>query len=461
VRHYAHGARDPETGLGCQRESADDLGFGWIYFALARACAAERTLVIGSGRGFSAVCLALGMDRRSTGRVCLVDPGYDQWSVDGVTSDIAPGLWRDPDRTRRHFAEPLHVDNIRVLPLRSDEAFEQFRAKGKRFDLIVIDGDHGYRQSLRDLRQAVACLRAGGLILAHDAFTPRWPGVAYAIDTLVNEDPTLHRITIPLDPGLALIQRSQTSVTLRPITAHENERVNAWRADAGITARPLPLGDDPRPGERTADPRVGLFGIFADGQLIGGIGIRPRVFRAPGPDDFLPDGGRSLQGFLSYGLVIRPEDRGKGYMRLIRQQLLRWFAAEGYYVIGQYHSWSHQDYRQVVRVGENGRYIAYYHRLREVDGRRSVRCLDSFPWASRLEAHVRQLHVEPLQQCLQETTRELALARMRELELTQTLDACLRSTSWRWTYPARILGQWARLALRRARAFSRRPFPSR
>ncbi len=444
VRHFTHGLPDPETGLGCQRESVDDLGFGWIYFALARATEAKRALVVGSGRGFSAACLALGMEKRPTAEVILVDPGYEQWTVDGVTSDIAPGLWRRPEQAQRHFAQPLNLRNIRVMPLRSDEAFDRFRSDGSRFDLIVIDGDHGYRQCLNDLRRAFECLRSGGLILAHDAFSPRWPGVAFAIDTLVTEDPTLHRIGVPLSPGLALVQKSQESVTLRPVTAEENERVNAWRAEAGITTRPLPDGNDPRPGEDYDDPRIGLFGIFVEGELIGGFGQRLRTFSQPGADDFLPDCGWPLHGFLSYGLVIRPESRNQGYMRIVRQQRMRWFAAEGYYGISHFHRWSNSPHLRVERVGTNGSYTAYHFRLQPMPGDRSVRCLAPMPWASRIEAEVRQLHLEPLQRRLHDLTGQLAAAQAREEALATHFGAVINSKSWRWTYPARMMGRWVR-----------------
>ncbi len=38
-----------------------NLGFGFIYYGVARALRPKHTLVIGSGYGFSVVCLALAL----------------------------------------------------------------------------------------------------------------------------------------------------------------------------------------------------------------------------------------------------------------------------------------------------------------------------------------------------------------------------------------------------------------
>jgi hypothetical protein len=242
-----------------------------------------------------------------------VDPGYEHWTVDGVARDTAVGLWRDPGEAGSHFAHALDLHNIRCLPLRSDDAFREFLARGDCFDLIVIDGDHSYQQCLADLGNAVACLRPGGLVLVHDAYCFHWPGVAFALDTLCLEEPSLQRVCVPLHPGLALLQKAESSLTIRRATAAEKERVNACR-----------------PGEV----------------------ISPRQ----------ANGGSS---FLSAMM----------------------------------------------------------------------------PLATHLEVQVRRLHLNPLQAQLEEVSR------LREQEVSQLqelLQNVLTSTSWRWTYPARLAGRWAR-----------------
>ena len=53
-----------------------NLGFGFIYYGVVRALRPRHTLVIGSGYGFSVVCLALGMKDNDLGRLTFVDPSY-------------------------------------------------------------------------------------------------------------------------------------------------------------------------------------------------------------------------------------------------------------------------------------------------------------------------------------------------------------------------------------------------
>jgi predicted O-methyltransferase YrrM len=52
-------------------------------------------------------------------------------------------------------------------------------AAGGKFDFVLIDGDHGYEGTLRDLDGVLPCCLNGAYILCHDCF---FPTVAQAID---------------------------------------------------------------------------------------------------------------------------------------------------------------------------------------------------------------------------------------------------------------------------------------
>jgi predicted O-methyltransferase YrrM len=52
-------------------------------------------------------------------------------------------------------------------------------AAGGKFDFVLIDGDHGYEGTLRDLNGVLPCCLHGAYILCHDCF---FPTVAQAID---------------------------------------------------------------------------------------------------------------------------------------------------------------------------------------------------------------------------------------------------------------------------------------
>ncbi len=54
-----------------------NLGFGFLYYGLVRSLRPSHIIVIGSGFGFSVVCLALGLKDNLHGRLTFIDPSYD------------------------------------------------------------------------------------------------------------------------------------------------------------------------------------------------------------------------------------------------------------------------------------------------------------------------------------------------------------------------------------------------
>src|SRR3974377_652285 len=52
------------------------LGFGFIYYGVARALRPKHVVVIGSGYGFSVVCLALALKDNGQGQLTFIDPSY-------------------------------------------------------------------------------------------------------------------------------------------------------------------------------------------------------------------------------------------------------------------------------------------------------------------------------------------------------------------------------------------------
>jgi predicted O-methyltransferase YrrM len=362
VREFSQGAfrdYDPARERGSQRENFSTMGFGMLYLALAQVLEVDQVLVIGSGHGFSAAAFALGVAPRASASVTLVDPGLTVWAVDGRASDAADGFWMSGEQAAEHFRRHLGLTNVHYHRATSDGAFAEFRAAGRQFGLILIDGEHSLAQAGRDLANAAACLAPGGMILAHDAACPQWTGVAAAVEMFALGAQDFQSLTLPLVPGLALLMRREPLLLLRHATPEENETINGWRREGGVTARPLEDGDDPRVGEHGPDPRLGLFAVIEQGNLVGGFGLRRRRFWAEGPDDFAPDCGHPLEGVLRYGSVIRPDLRGRGRFQLMNLQLLRWFGEEGFYFITDHAIEASHGPVVVERVGATSRHTAY------------------------------------------------------------------------------------------------------
>jgi len=413
VREFSQGAfrdYDPARGRGSQRENFGTMGFGMLYLALAQVLEADEVLVIGSGHGFSAAAFALGLAPRPSARVTLVDPGLTTWEVDGRASDSADGFWVSGEQAAEHFRRHLGLTNVRYRRALSDEVFGEYRAAGRQFGLILIDGEHSLKQARRDLANAAACLAPGGMILAHDAACSQWTGVAAAVELFALGAQDFQSFTLPLAPGLALLMRRQPLLMLRHATAEENETINGWRREAGVTPRPLPGGDDPRVGEAGPDPRFGLFAMIEDGQLVGGLGLRRRRFSVEGPDDFAPDCGQPLEGNLRYGTVIRPDLRGRGRLQLMDLQILRWFGEEGFYFITDHPIGATRRPMVVERVGATSRHTAY-----------RMRPPSRLPEGGFAEG-----------------------AQARNAELKAQLAAIQGSPFWRATAPLRAVADWLR-----------------
>lgn len=474
VANCSHGVGtgfDPTRQMGCQRESLSDLGFGWIYFALGRTFDINQALVVGSGRGFSVACLGAGLESGGDAIVHLVDPGLQEWSVDGSATDRGEGLWRTAYQAADYLRRHAGIRNVRLHRLRSDEAFAEFRRERRRFDLILIDGDHGFEQCARDLRHAAECLAPHGLLLAHDACCPEWPGVSLALEVFLMEHPEFQQVTTMLYPGLAVLQRRQSLVSIRHVTADENDLINEWRSAGGVTPRPVAGLGDPRPGEVGPDPREGLFGIFENERLVGGFGIRRRLFRHDGSDDFVPHAGGLLAGFLLYGAVIEPSLRGRGRFQIALCRLLQSFGDEGLYEITRNPpSRANLPYEQ-CEAGQATGYTAYHLRPRRVPrGEDLLRSPDG------AEATVRSggpqdadliRELDRAEQRLAQNSFEMNAANQQigdliqqVAELQQALGdlqtvreeqaALLRSRSWRLTAPCRHAAAMVRRLMRRA-----------
>ena len=144
---------DHAKPLGHCEAAADlNLGFGFVYYGLVRALRPEHVLVIGSGYGFSVVCLALGLKDNRAGRLSFVDPSYSLLGNGPGNTIGGVNFWRDPAHVRSHFAR-FGVENI-VTHYKHTSA--DFFARYHEFDLptidiAFIDGNHSYGHVQHDV----------------------------------------------------------------------------------------------------------------------------------------------------------------------------------------------------------------------------------------------------------------------------------------------------------------------
>jgi predicted O-methyltransferase YrrM len=177
-----------------------NLGYGYLYYGLVRLMQPEVVVSVGSYRGFSTVCLGLGVQDNGKGTCYFVDPG----KVDDY--------WHDAANIRR-LRESFGLSD-RWIPVK--ETTQDALLDGSlpdRIDLLLIDGDHSYEGVRFDFERLGARVPPGGIILLHDAavegtggFTP-WE-VKRFLENEVYGRTEYQTLTLPFDAGLALVRKT-------------------------------------------------------------------------------------------------------------------------------------------------------------------------------------------------------------------------------------------------------------
>ena len=122
-----------------------NLGFGFMYYGLARALRPQHVLVIGSGFGFSVVCLALGLkDNADLGRLSFVDPSYSVFTHGPLRTVGGTAQWDDPQKVRAHFARFGVEHLVTHYKQTSAQFFATEATRLPTIDMAFIDGSHAY-----------------------------------------------------------------------------------------------------------------------------------------------------------------------------------------------------------------------------------------------------------------------------------------------------------------------------
>lgn len=152
-------------------ESAGELnlGFGFLYYSLARMLRPRHVVVIGSGFGFSVVCLALGMKDNGKGRLTFVDPSYSVLTDGPFKTVGGTSQWDDPAKVARHFARFGVADIVTHHRMRSDEFFAKLPdLRLPTIDLAFIDGSHAYEDVRHDFMATLRHARKNAYLMLHD-----------------------------------------------------------------------------------------------------------------------------------------------------------------------------------------------------------------------------------------------------------------------------------------------------
>ena len=189
-----------------QRREDDNLGLGWLYYALARIVWPTNAVVIGSYRGFVPLVLARAMaDNSQGGQLHFIDPS------------LVDDFWKD-EAAVRDYCDAFGAANITHHLMTTQEfvqspAYRQLNNLG----IVFIDGFHSAAQARFDFDAFAPKLAPQGLVLLHDSV---WrlrskiygPGREYVYDvvdfiTELKSRPGWQVFDLPFGDGLTLARR--------------------------------------------------------------------------------------------------------------------------------------------------------------------------------------------------------------------------------------------------------------
>jgi hypothetical protein len=189
-----------------------NLGFGFLYYGLVRSLRPSHVIVIGSGFGFSVVCLALGLKDNLHGRLTFIDPSYD-FLKDGPFKTIGGrGTWNHPEFVFRHF-ERFGLENIVTHHRLTSETFfshyEQMALPA--IDLAFVDGNHSFKNVQHDFLQTAKRMRKNGYILLHDTNIYlrefiHHSGVKRWLSLIKEASESFEMVNFPFSSGVAIVR---------------------------------------------------------------------------------------------------------------------------------------------------------------------------------------------------------------------------------------------------------------
>lgn len=189
-----------------------NLGFGFLYYSLVRALRPRHVVVIGSGFGFSVVCLALGLKDNAKGRLSFVDPSYSVLTDGPLKTVGGTSQWDDPHKVERHFARFGVEQLLTHYRIRSDEFFARYaewRLPG--IDLAFIDGSHAYDDVRQDFVSSLQHAGRNAYLLLHDTNIyiremVRHAGVKRWLKTIQREKDAFEFVDFPFSSGVAIVR---------------------------------------------------------------------------------------------------------------------------------------------------------------------------------------------------------------------------------------------------------------
>lgn len=203
--------------LGHREDAATlNLGYGFLYYGLVRSLRPAHVVVIGSGYGFSVVCLALGLKDNGQGTLTFIDPSYSLLRDGPLRTVGGTGQWDDPAKVAAHFAR-FEVESIVTHHRCTSEAFfGGDRAAMPPIDLAFIDGNHSFKAASHDFSAVLRHCRRNSYVLLHDTNLPvrefiGHAGVRRLTRDIARQQDAFEIVDFPFASGVALVRVLESS----------------------------------------------------------------------------------------------------------------------------------------------------------------------------------------------------------------------------------------------------------
>ena len=189
-----------------------NLGFGFLYYAAVRSLRPEHVVVIGSGFGFSVVCLGLGLKDNAKSRLTFVDPSYDVFKQGPFKTVGGRGYWRDAESVQEHFSRFGIEHWITHYKLTNKEFFSKYEDFGLGpVDVAFVDGNHSYDNVKYDFNEILIRSHKNTYIFLHDTNIyireiVRNPGVKRWLKLIRRERDLFEFIDFPFSSGVAMVR---------------------------------------------------------------------------------------------------------------------------------------------------------------------------------------------------------------------------------------------------------------
>jgi predicted O-methyltransferase YrrM len=163
----------------------DEIGLTLADFAIG--VPADQAIVeIGVYQGRTALLMAWGAQQGNGAHVWAIDPWEKTGNVyDPPFTDIGTRRWAEYNVKATGYSR--HVTLIHAFSQEISDNWVLEYGDARQVGLLFVDGDHTKEGAKRDILGWAPHLAPGATIAVDDYHHPDWPGVAEAVDELVDE----------------------------------------------------------------------------------------------------------------------------------------------------------------------------------------------------------------------------------------------------------------------------------